>query len=210
MKIMCRMSIRFEIRLLLAMIAILSSPMSVSFADDVKEVRYGLIEGRRPTEISKGLFGLRDKPGMAYTIKLLQSSGRLEVDSPNVSFLVGDCVAIVGEDDNTKLARAEAHLCLDPATTRSIVVHKEDLMAHGANSDQCVHARAESTTWPPGPGRHRALLRELMICGESPGAVNTLAQPLAQPCSDAWAKVERLPFGLDRARARIRAREACR
>ena len=210
MEIKWRRSIRPDILLLLAAVAFLGLPTSVSFGDEVKEVRYGVIEGRRPTEISKGLFGLRDKPGMAYTIKLLQASGRLEVDSPNVSFLVGDCVAVIGEDDKTRLARAEAHLCIDPATTKSIVVHKRDLMAHGANSDQCAHARAESTNWPPGPGRHRALLRELIICGQTPGTVTTVAQPLAQPCSDAWAKVERLPFGLERARARINAREVCR
>lgn len=210
MKNTWRWSDRPEIRLLVILIAFLGIPTSASFGDEVKEVRYGVIEGRRPTEISKGLFGLRDKPGMAYTIKLVQASGRLEVDSLNVSFLVGDCIAVTGEDDKTTLARAESHLCISQAMSRSVVVHKGNLIAHGANSDQCAQARAESTTWPQGLGRHRALLRELMICGQSPGTVTTITHPLGQPCSEAWAKVERIPFGLERARARLHAREVCR
>ena len=113
-----------------------------------------MIEGRRPTEISTGLFGISKKPGMAYTVGFVLASGRLEIVSQNVSFLVGDCVAVVGEGDKTTLARAESNLCSNATAPikNSVVVFPR---AHGAKSEQCTHAQAESATWPQGLGRRR-------------------------------------------------------
>ncbi len=209
MKIIRKGSIKAGIRLVIAVIAFTGLPMSVSFGDDVKEVRYGMIEGRRPTEISSGLFGISKKPGMAYTVRLVLASGRLEIDSPNVSFLVGDCVAVVGEGDKTTLGRAESHLCSNPTAPikKSVVVFPR---AHGAKSEQCTHAQAESATWPQGLGRRRALMRELMVCGQPAGKTAVVTHSYRRSCANAWAKVELMPFGLQRAAARERARAVCR
>ncbi len=64
-------------------------------------------------------------------------------------------------------------------------------------------------SWPPGLGRHRALLREMMVCGQSAGTESYSKHPQGQTCAQAWAKVESLPFGPQRATARERAREKC-
>lgn len=178
-----------------------------ALGDDIKEVRYGVIEGRHPTEISGGLFGMGKTPGMAYIISLVQFSSRLEVDSLNISFLVGDCVTVVGKGEETTLARAESQQCTN--STVAVMPHKSTLKAHGAISAACQQARKESMSWPPGLGRRRALLREMMVCGAPVGTDSYSKHPLGQTCAQAWTEVESLPFGPQRATARERAGEKC-
>ncbi|WP_428357513.1 hypothetical protein [Methyloprofundus sp.] len=113
-----------------------------ALGDDVKEVRYGMIEGRHPTEISGGLFGMGKTSGMAYIVSLVQFSSRLEIDSLNVSFLVGDCVAVVGKGKGTTLARAESQQCAN--STTAVVPHKSTLKAHGAISATCLNKREKN------------------------------------------------------------------
>lgn len=182
-------------------------------ADEVRPVRYGVVEARRPVEIKGGLLGLRAKPGMTYTIRLTQSPASIEVRSPNLAFLADDCVAIEGEGSKTTLARAESRLCggsrgRAPAGAAS----GAGLGARGAGSPACQAARQETNGWPAGLGRRRALLRELMVC-EHPGQAGGAGAATpggGGPCARAWAEVEQLPFGPERAAARERARQACR
>ena len=49
----------------------------------------------------------------------------------------------------------------------------------------------------------------MMVCGQSAGTESYSKHPQGQTCAQAWAKVESLPFGPQRATARERAREKC-
>lgn len=191
----------------------MGAPLEGAWADDEVEVRYGVVKGQRPTVISKGLFGTDKKPGMTYTIVTTGSDNdQVEVSSENTSFLVGDCVAIEGQGKKSELVRAQPHLCgaqADESAKAFVAAPHTGLFgAAGAGDDEsCKQARKEVDGWPPGPGRRRALLRELLACNEGGGRVGQSQED--RECSAAWTEVERLPFGPARATAREHAREVC-
>ncbi len=205
---------KFKLMSIYTFICMLALP-GLSFnvlADQIKPVAYGKIVASRPTEISDGLFGMSNKSGMAYTIKQVKDNGQIEIDSPNVSFLVGDCVAMVGEGDKTTLTRTQPSFCA--GTSRQSKkpdqkYHIKTFKGYGPDSQQCAHARAEASSWPAGYGRRRALMREMVICAQPGTQVDVYKTPEQQSCRRAWQKVENLPFGPARAQARQAARNIC-
>lgn len=175
-------------------------------ADPVETLQYAVIEDASPTEIPGGLFGWRAKPGVAYTVRFADG-GTLVVKSPSTDFRPGDCVGVSGVGTDAKLRRAAPSRCR-PAAAKSADAWPVSGPA-GPHSQTCQHARDEVQGWPPGPGRRRALLRELTVCAEPVPAPGSPGEASGSACQRAWTEVEGLPFGPARRAARLRAVEAC-
>lgn len=176
---------------------------STSLADDSQEMRFGSVETVTPVEIKGGFMGLSKKAGRAYGVAIVDGGGQIQIESSSLSFLVGDCVAVIGDGKKTSLERADPKQCGKTSAAAPA--------GNGVSRDDCPQARDESKVWPPESGRHRALLRELIACGGDSNLAHPedAAAPKSGACSAAWAEVERLPFGPARADARRRAVGVC-
>lgn len=176
-------------------------------ADSVETLQYAVVEDASPTQIAGGLFGWSKKPGTAYTIRFADG-GTLVVKSLSTDLRPGDCVGVSGAGSDTELSRAAASQCQPAAPAKAADTWPLSGPA-GAAGNTCQQAREEVKSWPPGPGRRRALLRELEACAEPTPTSGSTDKGSESPCQRAWAEVEGLPFGPERRAARLRALNAC-